>query len=129
MSIFILSAVCLIAAILVAVLRQYNSVFAVLTVCAVGVICIVSLISEFSSVFSEIISTVQSVGNFSEYIKILLKAICICIISDIVGGICKDTGNGSIAVCVDVGAKIVLLALSLPLINDLIEIIRELFNI
>ncbi len=120
--------VCVIASVLAAILKQYNSIFAVITVCAAAVIIISFAAVEISELLQNIFSAIEDVGETVEFMKILVKAVCISILAEIAGSICKDSGNASLAVCVDISAKIILLALAFPLVEYLITIIQDLFK-
>ena len=120
--------VCVVAAILAAVLKQYNATFSLVTVIAAAIIIIAIMASKAANLFDNVFSVVDDIGETAEFLKLLIKAICISVLAEIAGNICKDSGNSSLAVCVDVTAKIILFALAFPLIEYLITIIQDLFN-
>ena len=120
--------VCVVAAILAAVLKQYNATFSLVTVIAAAIIIIAIMASKAANLFDNVFSVVDDIGETAEFLKLLIKAICISVLAEIAGNICKDSGNSSLAVCVDVTAKIILFALAFPLVEYLITIIQDLFN-
>lgn len=119
---------CVIASIFSAFLKEYNSTYALIVIIAAAVIAIACLISSFNDLISDIYSSVFDVGETVKYIKILIKAVGVCILAEMAGSVCKDSGNSSMAVCIDVCAKVIILALALPLIGYLVNIIQDLFN-
>ena len=120
--------ICVVAAILAAVLKQYNATFSLVTVIAAAIIIIAIMASKAANLFDNVFSVVDDIGETAEFLKLLIKAICISVLAEIAGNICKDSGNSSLAVCVDVTAKIILFALAFPLVEYLITIIQDLFN-
>lgn len=120
--------ICVVAAILAAVLKQYNATFSLVTVIAAAIIIIAIMASKAANLFDNVFSVVDDIGETAEFLKLLIKAICISVLAEIAGNICKDSGNSSLAVCVDVTAKIILFTLAFPLIEYLITIIQDLFN-
>ncbi|GHU51912.1 hypothetical protein FACS1894132_00400 [Clostridia bacterium] len=64
----------------------------------------------------------------SEYIELIIKALGICIISQITIDVISTCGEKALANIVEMTAKIALLILALPLFKNLIEIIRELLE-
>ena len=126
LSIIIISVVVSVLAVLV---KQNNPAYSVLLIIAFAVIIISVALSYLISLTDNIVDTVNSIEYASEFLKILLKAIAICILSDLASNICKDAGNTTVAICIDVITKIILLSLSLPLVDKLVEIIQGLFNI
>ena len=120
--------ICVVAAILAAVLKQYNATFSLVTVIAAAIIIIAIMASKAANLFDNVFSVVDDIGGTAELLKLLIKAVCISVLAEISSNICKDSGNSSLAVCVDVTAKIILFALAFPLIEYLITIIQDLFN-
>ncbi|MBQ2001252.1 MAG: stage III sporulation AC/AD family protein [Clostridia bacterium] len=120
--------ICVVAAILAAVLKQYNATFSLVTVIAAAIIIIAIMASKAANLFDNVFSVVDDIGETAEFLKLLIKAVCISVLAEISSNICKDSGNSSLAVCVDVTAKIILFALAFPLVEYLITIIQDLFN-
>ena len=120
--------ICVVAAILAAVLKQYNATFSLVTVIAAAIIIIAIMASKAANLFDNVFSVVDDIGETAELLKLLIKAVCISVLAEISSNICKDSGNSSLAVCVDVTAKIILFALAFPLVEYLITIIQDLFN-
>ena len=120
--------VCVVAAILAAILKQYNATFSLITIIAAAIIIIAIMASKAANLFDNVFSVVDDIGETAEFLKLLIKAVCISVLAEISSNICKDSGNSSLAVCVDVTAKIILFALAFPLVEYLITIIQDLFN-
>ena len=120
--------VCVVAAILAAILKQYNATFSLITIIAAAIIIIAIMSSKAANLFDNVFSVVDDIGETAEFLKLLIKAVCISVLAEISSNICKDSGNSSLAVCVDVTAKIILFALAFPLVEYLITIIQDLFN-
>lgn len=120
--------VCVVAAILAAILKQYNATFSLITIIAAAIIITTVTASKAIDLFDNMFSVVEDIGGTAELLKLLIKAVCISVLAEISSNICKDSGNSSLAVCVDVAAKIILFALAFPLVEYLITIIQDLFN-
>lgn len=120
--------VCVVAAILAAILKQYNATFSLITIIAAAIIITTVTASKAIDLFDNMFSVVEDIGETAEFLKLLIKAVCISVLAEISSNICKDSGNSSLAVCVDVTAKIILFALAFPLVEYLITIIQDLFN-
>ena len=63
-----------------------------------------------------------------EYMKILLKAFSIAYITQISSELCKECDESSIAFGIESAGKIEIIILSLPLINNIIELSKELIS-
>lgn len=129
MNIFSIIIISVVVSILAILIKQNNPTYSVLLIITFVVIIISVALSYLFSLTDNIMDTVNSVEYASEFLKILFKAIVICVLSDLASNICKDAGNNTVAVCIDVITKIILFSLSLPLVDKLVEIIQGLFNI
>lgn len=129
MNIFSIIIISVVVSILAILIKQNNPTYSVLLIITFVVIIISVALSYLFSLTDNIMDTVNSVEYASEFLKILFKAIVICVLSDLASNICKDAGNNTVAICIDVITKIILLSLSLPLVDKLVEIIQGLFNI
>ncbi len=65
-------------------------------------------------------------GADSVYLSILFKSIGICFLTELASGICKDSGEGTLAVQVETAGKIALLIEALPLFEKAAELALEL---
>lgn len=59
------------------------------------------------------------------HIQTVLKIIGIAYICQFAADICKDAGEGSIASKIELGGKIVIITLSMPIIYDLLELVES----
>lgn len=121
--------VCVITAILASLLKQHYAPYSILLICGAGIVILSTAVVELSELTNELIYTFDGIDIAVDYLKILIKAICICILSEIASNICKDSGNASIATYVDITTKIILFSLSIPIIKNLITIIQDMFNL
>ena len=62
-------------------------------------------------------------GLNSEYLKILLKITGIAILTEFAVSICNDAGESAIATKIDLGGKIIIISISIPIIVALLELI------
>lgn len=61
-----------------------------------------------------------------EYIEILLKIVGITYLSEFASDLCRDSGHAAIGNQIEFGAKLSILALSIPIIMSLMNIISQL---
>ena len=62
-------------------------------------------------------------GLNSEYLGILLKITGIAILTEFGVSICNDAGESAIATKIDLGGKIIIISISIPIIVALLELI------
>ena len=59
------------------------------------------------------------------YLDVALKIIGVSYLARFAAQICRDAGEGAIAIKVEMAAKVVILALSLPVIRALIQLVIQ----
>ena len=79
-------------------------------------------------VLKEIINFVEGLTKNvnGEFIKILLKMTGIAILTEYAVSLCKDSGESAIATKIDLGGKIILISLSIPVISSTLETLTQL---
>ena len=69
-----------------------------------------------------LINTLTANANInSEFIKILLKITGIAFLAEFAIQICNDLGESALANKVDLGGKVIIISLSIPILSSLIE--------
>ena len=110
-----------VAIIIVVILKQYRPEFAIYASILAGVL-ILTLVSD--TLFG-IIDMIKSIANKttinSNFLVILIKITGIAILTEFAVSICKDSGETAIASKVDIGGKVLIISLSIPIINALID--------
>ena len=110
-----------IAVIIIVILKQYRPEFAIYASIIAGVL-ILALASNTLSGIIDMIKSISSKTNInSEFLVILIKITGIAILTEVAVSICKDAGESAIASKVDVGGKIIIISMSIPIINALID--------
>ncbi|MBS5726151.1 MAG: hypothetical protein KHW59_10335 [Clostridiales bacterium] len=110
----------------VLILREKNTVFAVLCGGATVLVIALYLLEGGALTAVQTIADAAAESAFSEYAAILLKALGIAYISAFTAELCKSAGEGMLASAAVLAGKGELILLSLPLISRLLEIAAEL---
>ena len=90
--------------------------------CLTGFFCIMDL---FGPIKELIVRTENMSGLDSQIIKPLLKATGICILTEITATVCADSGNATIEKAIRYISSVYLAWLSVPLINELLNMITS----
>ena len=118
----------LIASAVIILLRKYIPEFAIpLSVLAAAVILFLAALQSLP-VIEKLEQFTSAAGISAEYIKIMLKALGICYITELAAGTCRDSGESSLASKVELAGRISVVVLSLPLISQVLEIVNGLVN-
>ena len=113
----------LIALIIIIVLKQYKPEFAIYVSIIAGVIILIMLMDKLNAVINLLTSITNKTGTGSEFLKILLKITGIAILTEFAVSICKDSGETAIASKIDLGGKIIIISISIPIVTSLLELI------
>ncbi len=128
MDILKLCGVGLLCALAGVILRQIKGEYAALTRVAGAVLIFGALAISAYEIFSEVSTSILG-GELSGYGGIMLKALGIAIVARICGDICRDMGESTVGSGVELGGKLCILALCLPLIGELMGYASELLEL
>lgn len=96
-----------------------------LTVCCMLVSAAVTYLEPVIGFFDKL----NRIGQLDEQmITILLKAVGIGLLGEVTGLLCADSGNGALGKSIQLLAAAVILWLSVPLFEALIDLIEEVLN-
>lgn len=74
----------------------------------------------------ELIESISNKSNINnQFIVLLLKITGIAFLSEFAVSICKDSGEAAIASKIELGSKIIIISMSIPIISSLMEIITK----
>ena len=122
------SAVVLISIVLGLILSKQNkdiSLLLTITVCCAVAMAAISYLHPIIDFFR----TLKGIGKLdSQLFGILLKAVGIGLLSEIAVLICSDFGNNALGKTLQMLSTVVILWISLPLFNNLIELIQRILE-
>ena len=114
-----------IALIVIIILKQYKPEFAIYASIIGGIAILLFSLSDLSSVIN-LLKDISSRANISsEFLGIILKITGIAILTEFAVSICQDSGESAIANKIDIGGKIMIITMSIPIISALLETILK----
>ncbi len=114
---------CIVTVLLAVVLKKYNSMYSVLISIAGCVFVFLMIAEDFFSIVSKVSSLASDFSYTYSYIKLMIKTLGICIITQIVSDMCIDAGEKAMSTIVETGAKVTIIAMMMPLFETLVNII------
>lgn len=123
MLIFKIITIAIIVTISSLVLKQSRPDIAMLISVAGGILILLMLFNQFSSIFKWINNLAAKTGIDNSVFSPIFKIIGIGYLAEFSASVCEDAGNKSMANKVILSAKIIILVLSLPILNSLIDTI------
>lgn len=118
----------IICVVLVVMLKSIRPEYALLVEIIGGVIIFFLILTKISSIYGLLQDLSQKIKFDSLYFKILMKVVGISYIAEFGISICKDAGQSAIASKIELGAKILILIVALPVLNVLLEKIAQILR-
>lgn len=113
----------LISLIIIIIIKQYRPEFAIYISIVAGILIITISLDKLSGVINILTTLSSKTGLNAEYLGILLKITGIAILTEFAVSICNDAGETAIATKVDLGGKVIIISISIPIIVALLELI------
>lgn len=107
--------------IIVIVLKQYKPEFAMYASILGGAIILLMSMSKLSGIINLLENMALKTAINGEFLEILIKITGIAFLTEFAVSICKDSGETAIANKVDLGGKVIIVAISIPIVSALLE--------
>lgn len=115
----------LMAVLLALSLRQERTGFGMLVVFAASVLILGLSVGKMQSILVVVQRLEDVFQEDAVYVQILLKMLGITYLAEFGSGLCRDAGYGAIGGQIEFYGKLMLLAVSMPIIENLIGVITE----
>lgn len=115
----------IIALIISVIMKQYKPEFTIYVSIIAGIIIIFLSLDKITGIVTLLTNLSKKTGMNAEYLSILLKITGIAILTEFAVSVCKDAGEAAIASKVDLGGKIIVISMSIPIISALLELIMR----
>lgn len=119
----------LVGTILALILGQYRPEFRMLVTAAVTLLLMAMVLEQLSPVLEQLRSTMELTGLTGNYAAILFKAVGICLLTQLAGDVCRDSGESSIASKIELAGRAAILLTAMPLIQEVLAWAWELMNL
>ncbi len=130
-SLFKLFGAAILCVLLLVILRRESADAALtLRMCA-GVALALACIGAMTPIVEYIEEIGEELGaddSVSRSIEVLLKALGVSILTHISATVCRDAGEGSVAYYVELGGKLEMLVLTLPLLKEMLNVALSLLE-
>ena len=101
---------------------------AVLAVVCGGILILLKLIPFFSEIFRTVKEIASVSGLKTDYIGLVIKVVGIAYIGEFAGELCRDAGEASLAGKVDLGTKVVIMIMAMPLLETILSTVMDVFQ-
>ena len=115
----------LVALVIIIILKQYRPEYAIYVSIIAGILILFLSMEKLSGVINLLQSISDNTFINKQFLEILLKITGIAIITEFAVSVCSDAGEKAIASKIEIGSKVIIIAMSIPIISSLLELIIE----
>lgn len=115
----------LISLIIIIIIRQYKPEFTLYVSLLAGALILLLIMDKITGIIDLLTSLSNKTAVNNEFLSLLIKITGIAFLTEFAVSICKDTGESAIASKVDMGGKVIIVSMSIPIISSLLETIVE----
>ena len=115
----------LIALVIAIILKQYRPEYAIYVSIVAGILILAFIMSKITGIINLLKSISDKTYINKQFLSILLKITGIAIITEFAVSICTDAGEKAIVSKIEIGSKVIIIAMSIPIISSLLELIIE----
>lgn len=121
-----IAAVGIIGAILAVTVKEYKKEFALFIGIGSGIVILSLLMDSIGRIRNLFAAMITAAGISGEYVAIMIKIIIISYICEFAVQFCNDAGEKAIGSKIELAGRILILASSLPIIENLFSLIINL---
>lgn len=111
------------ALIIIILLKQYKPEFVIYVSLVAGALILAIVLSKISSIVELLTSLSNKTAINNQFLLLLIKITGIAFLTEFAVSICKDSGETAIATKMDMGGKVIIISMSIPIISGLLETI------
>lgn len=113
------------AVVIMIVIKQYKPEFAIYISLIVSALILFLVMDKLSGIVDLLMNLSNKISGGEEFLKILIKITGIAFLTEFAVSICKDAGENAIGAKVDLGGKVLIISMSIPIISSMLETILK----
>ena len=117
------------AVLLSVVIKNYRPEISMSISVIAGAVIFALISPYFKTVTAFFVDLSKQIGIEIQFIVIVVKIIGVAFITQIIAEICKDAGENSVGANIEICGKIIIMAMSLPIISKLFEVVGKVIEI
>lgn len=115
----------LIALIIIVIVKQYRPEFVIYVSLMAGTLILMLIMEKMGAIIDLLTNLSNKTAINNEFLILLIKITGIAFLTEFAVSICKDTGETAVASKVEVGGKVIIVSMSIPIIASLLETILK----
>lgn len=113
--------IALISVFIILLLKQYKPEFVIHVSIVSGILIFSMILPKMTAILELLNEFTDKLGVNSQFFSILLKITGIAYLSEFATNLCKDSGETAVASKVELSAKVIIIAMSIPILGSVIE--------
>ncbi len=123
-----LSVICLICLVSLVILRQWKPEWAPILRMSAVVCFFAAIVTMCADIMSSLLTLCGNALPTDQW-RTLIKALGIAFLTELCGSVCRDSGEGTLAIWIETAGKLEILILAMPLLQTMLNLISELLGI
>lgn len=115
----------ILALVIIIILKQYRPEFAIYVSMIAGILILTLFIEKITGIINLLQSISDKTYINQNFLSILLKITGIAILTEFAVSVCNDAGEKAIASKIEIGSKVIIITISIPIVKSLLELIIE----
>lgn len=115
----------LISLIIITIVRQYKPEFTLYVSLLAGALILIFIMDKIGGIVDLLTSLANKTAINNQFLLLLIKITGIAFLTEFAVSLCKDSGENAIANKVDMGGKVIIVSMSIPIISSLLETVIE----
>lgn len=111
--------------VIIIILKQYRPEYAVYVSMIAGIFILFFALNKITGIINLLQSISDKTYINKQFLGILLKITGIAFLTEFAVSICSDAGEKAIASKIEIGSKVIIISMSIPIISSLLELIIE----
>ena len=112
----------IISLITIIVIKQYRPEFAIYISIIAGILILIISLQKMNEIIILLQGISEKAGINGKFLSIILKITGIAILAEFAVSVCKDSGESAIASKIELGSKVIIISMSIPIISSLLEL-------
>ena len=101
---------------------------AMVTALCGGILLLLKVLPYAADLFRSVKEISDASGLQTDYLALVLKVVCIAYIGEFASQICRDAGEGGLARKLDLGVKVVIMVMAMPLLQTILTTVLDVFR-
>ncbi len=128
MEIVRIAGVGLIGAVISIIIRRSKPEFSMMIPIVISFTILAGVLPYLKEIIGELGTLSESVGINGAYMAVIIKIIGVSYLASISAELCRDAGEKAIAAKIELGGKLIILAMSAPVITRMLDLVREIIQ-